>query len=80
MPKTNNYLPRVSDEELQRKINAAGALLIRGMKACGKTESAIQYSESILKLDQDRQVPLLIETAPDRLLLGETPRLIDEWQ
>lgn len=80
MPKSNNYLPRVSDEELQRKLNAAGALLIRGMKACGKTESAKQFSESILTLDQDRQVPLLIETAPDRLLLGETPRLIDEWQ
>ena len=50
------------------------------MKACGKTESAKQYSKSVLALDQDEQVPLLMSTSPQRLLLGETPRLIDEWQ
>ncbi len=74
------YLNRISDSELQRKLESSGALLIRGTKACGKTESAKQFANSILKLDQDEQVPLLIETAPQRLLLGKTPLLIDEWQ
>lgn len=74
------YINRISDSELVRKLESAGALLIRGSKACGKTESAKQFSNSILELDQDEQVPLLIETAPQRLLLGKTPRLIDEWQ
>lgn len=74
------YLNRISDSELQRKLESAGALLIRGTKACGKTESAKQFAHSILKIDQDEQVPLLMETAPQRLLLGKTPRLIDEWQ
>ncbi len=74
------YLNRTSDSELQRKLESAGALLIRGIKACGKTESAKQFANSILEIDQDEQVPLLIETAPQRLLLGKTPRLIDEWQ
>ena len=74
------YLNRISDSELQRKLESAGALLIRGTKACGKTESAKQFAGSILELDQDEQVPILIETAPQRLLLGKTPRLIDEWQ
>jgi len=74
------YLSRISDNELTRKLESAGALLIRGAKACGKTESAKQFSGSILELDQDEQVPLFIETAPQRLLLGKTPRLIDEWQ
>ena len=74
------YLNRISDSELKRKLDSAGALLIRGPKACGKTESAKQYSNSILELDQNEQVPLLMETAPQRLLFGETPRLIDEWQ
>jgi predicted AAA+ superfamily ATPase len=74
------YFNRISDSELQRKLESAGALLIRGIKACGKTESAKQYANSILELDQNEQVPLLMETAPQRLLLGETPRLIDEWQ
>jgi predicted AAA+ superfamily ATPase len=55
-------------------------VLIRGAKACGKTESAKQVAGSILNVDQDEQVPVLMETAPQRLLLGKTPRLIDEWQ
>ena len=37
-----SYIARISDEELKRKLNASGALLIRGMKACGKTQSAKQ--------------------------------------
>jgi predicted AAA+ superfamily ATPase len=75
-----SYIARISDEELKRKLNASGALLIRGMKACGKTQSAKQLAASIISFDQDEQVPLLMETAPQRLLLGDTPRLIDEWQ
>ena len=74
------YFNRISDSELKRKLESAGALLIRGIKACGKTESAKQFANSILEVDQNEQVPLLMETAPQRLLLGETPRLIDEWQ
>ncbi len=74
------YLNRITDDELQRKLDSAGALLIRGAKACGKSESAKQFSQSILEIDQDEQVPLLMTTAPNRLLLGKTPRLIDEWQ
>jgi uncharacterized protein len=74
------YLNRISDIELERKLQSAGALLIRGAKACGKTESARQYSKSMLEVDTDPQVPLLIETAPHRLLLGNSPRLLDEWQ
>ena len=80
MSSQRSYVARISDEELKRKLNASGALLIRGMKACGKTQSAKQLAASIISFDQDEQVPLLMETAPQRLLLGEAPRLIDEWQ
>ena len=80
MKEQHPYKERLTDKELLRKLDSAGALLIRGMKACGKTESAKQYSKSVLALDQDEQVPLLMSTSPQRLLLGETPRLIDEWQ
>lgn len=75
-----SYRERISDKELIRKINASGAVLIRGPKACGKTESAKQLARSILNVDQDEQVDVLMHTAPKRLLLGDTPRLIDEWQ
>jgi hypothetical protein len=75
-----SYRERLTDKELLQKLDSGGALLIRGMKACGKTESARQFSKSILAMDRDTQVPLLMSTSPERLLLGETPRLIDEWQ
>jgi predicted AAA+ superfamily ATPase len=74
------YIKRIIDSELQRKLNASGAVLVRGAKSCGKTESAKQVAGSILQVDQDEQVAYIMETAPKRLLLGKTPRLIDEWQ
>lgn len=75
-----SYIKRLIDTELQRKLAASGAVLIRGAKACGKTESAKQFAKSILQVDRDENIPLLFETAPKRILMGETPRLIDEWQ
>jgi predicted AAA+ superfamily ATPase len=80
MKENRSYISRISDQELKNKLNACGALLIRGMKACGKTESAKQFANSMISFDQDEQVSILMQTAPQRLLLGETPRLIDEWQ
>ena len=74
------YISRITDKELQRKLNTTGAILICGCKACGKTESASQFAKSILEVDIDENVPFLMETAPKLLLEGETPRLIDEWQ
>ena len=53
------YINRLSDSELQRKLNASGGILIRGAKACGKTESAKQFAASILNVDRDEQVPTL---------------------
>jgi predicted AAA+ superfamily ATPase len=75
-----SYQSRIIERELNRKLDASGALLIRGPKSCGKTETAKQFARSILQIDQDEQVPFFMATDPKRLLLGETPRLIDEWQ
>lgn len=75
-----NYNERITDKELKRKLKASGAVLLRGAKACGKTESAKQLAKSILNVDRDEQVRALMNTAPKRLFLGKTPRLIDEWQ
>jgi hypothetical protein len=67
------YIKRITDHELQRKLNSSGAVLIRGAKACGKTESAKQFSGSILHVDQDEKIPTIMETSPPRLLHGKTP-------
>ena len=74
------YITRIVEDEIKQKLQAAGALLIKGPKSCGKTETAKQFAESILQVDRDEQVPIVMSINPEILLEGETPRLIDEWQ
>jgi len=57
-----------------------GAVLIKGPKSCGKTATANQFAKSVVEMDRDKQVPVIMATNPQLLLSGATPRLIDEWQ
>lgn len=75
-----SYIKRLVEYDLMAKMAASGAVLIKGPKSCGKTETAIQYARSILRMDRDPQVPMIMATNPQLLLEGATPRLIDEWQ
>ena len=74
------YIRRLIEDELVEKLAASGALLIIGPKSCGKTATAKQYAKSVLEMDRDPQVPVMMGTNPKLLLTGNTPRLIDEWQ
>jgi len=74
------YYSRIVEKEIERKLNASGALLIKGPKSCGKTETAKQFAKSILQVDRDEQVPVVMSIDPNILLSGATPRLLDEWQ
>ncbi|MGE5318047.1 MAG: ATP-binding protein [Chloroflexota bacterium] len=74
------YKSRIIEGEISSKLKASGAVLLKGPKACGKTATASQLALSVLRVDQDEQVPYLMDADPKRLLIGETPRLIDEWQ
>ncbi|MFA5850890.1 MAG: DUF4143 domain-containing protein [Bacteroidales bacterium] len=74
------YYPRIVESEIERKLRASGALLIKGPKSCGKTETAKQFAKSILQVDRDDQVPVVMSIDPGILLTGATPRLLDEWQ
>ena len=74
------YIPRIIESELSEKLAASGAVLIKGPKSCGKTETAKQYAKSVLEMDRNKQVPMIMATNPQLLLAGDTPRLIDEWQ
>lgn len=77
------YRNRITDGILDRKLRAKGAVLIEGAKWCGKTTTASQIAKSILYMQdpaRKRQYLELSEIDPARLLSGETPRLIDEWQ
>lgn len=74
------YYTRTVEDEIKQKLQASGALLIKGPKSCGKTETAKQFAQSILQVDQDEQVPIVMSVNPKILLAGKTPRLLDEWQ
>ncbi len=74
------YFPRIVEQEIESKLRASGAILIRGPKSCGKTETAKRFANSVLQIDIDEQVPVIMGIDPKILLSGATPRLIDEWQ
>ncbi len=78
-----NYRLRIADSILQEKLEAKGAVLIEGPKWCGKTTTAMQKAVSVLKMDNPKtreQNLSLAKLNPQRLLQGDVPRLIDEWQ
>jgi len=79
-PGAANYLERVAERELAQCLDAAGAVLIEGPRACGKTATARRLAASEVLLDVDTAAQDLIAVAPAMLLTGEAPRLIDEWQ
>lgn len=77
------YKPRVADTILKEKLEAKGAVIIEGPKWCGKTTTAMQVAKSIVRMDEPSRRDANIQMAdiaPERLLQGKTPRLIDEWQ
>lgn len=77
------YKKRIADRILTDKLEAMGAVIIEGPKYCGKTTLASQQAKSILYMadpDTKSQNLAMAQTNIKRLLQGETPRLIDEWQ
>ena len=77
------YRARIADDNLKRKLEGKGAVLIEGPKWCGKTTTAEQLAASVLYMDdpeRKQQNITMSEINPKRLVQGETPRLIDEWQ
>lgn len=68
---------------LSRRLAGKGAVLIEGPKWCGKTTTARQQSKSILDLgdiDVLRESLNMVGISSKKLLEGDVPRLIDEWQ
>ena len=77
------YKRRIADQLLTDKLESSGAVLIEGPKFCGKTTLAKRQARSVLSManpDTLGQNLALARTNIAKLLEGETPRLIDEWQ
>ena len=81
--KIKNYKPRIIDNMIDEYLKTFGAVCIEGAKWCGKTWSSIYHSNSSIMIGNPEgnfQNKKLAETAPNIVLEGEKPRLIDEWQ
>lgn len=79
----NKYISRIMDKVIKYELEAFGAVLITGPKWCGKTTTAKQIAKSVLYMqhpDKKKSYLTLAEIQPSKLLEGEKPRLIDEWQ
>ena len=80
---SNGYIKRTCDENLKLKLETFGAVHIIGPKWCGKTTTAKQFAKSYIEMQDPDKREMYLETAkikPTNLLIGENPRLIDEWQ
>ena len=77
------YLGRIADRLLKLRLEAFGAVQIKGPKWCGKTTTAVMHAKSVIKMqnpDTREGYLATARTKPSILLKGEIPRLIDEWQ
>ena len=78
-----SYYKRICDRLLVEKLEAKGAVLIKGAKWCGKTTTAAQIAKSIVYMEdpaRKKQYLEMAEVNAAELLKGEAPRLLDEWQ
>ena len=77
--KSGTYVRRIVDSELDELVPSVGAISIEGPKAVGKTETALQRAKTVRRLDDPGERAIL-EAAPQRLVEGSPPILVDEWQ
>ncbi len=73
------YRSRVCEIEIDDALARRGAVLIEGVRWCGKTWAALRFARSVLRLD-DEDALLLAQADPGAALAGDRPRLVDEWQ
>jgi len=73
------YQRRVVDDELDELFAGLPAIALEGPKAVGKTATALRRAATVYRLDDDAERSI-VQADPSRLLEGERPVLIDEWQ
>ena len=77
------YYKRIADNVLDNTLKIRGAVLIEGIKWCGKTTTAKQKALSIIDLSKKKEADraeLMVYENPEQLFSPSKPILIDEWQ
>lgn len=73
------YRRRVVDNELDELLAGVAAVSLEGPKAVGKTATALRRAATVYRLDDEAE-RAIVAADPSRLLEGDRPVLIDEWQ
>lgn len=73
------YARRIVDDDLDDLLAGLPAIAIEGPKAVGKTRTALERAKTVYRLDDPGQL-VVAKADPQRILEGERPVLIDEWQ
>ena len=73
------YSARVIDAELDELMAGLAAIALEGPKAVGKTATALRRASTVHELDEEQQRAVAAADL-DRVIDGEPPVLIDEWQ
>ena len=73
------YLKRYIEEQIKEALETSGAIVVAGPKFCGKTTTCELFAKSKYTLDTLSKIRM-VEANPEAILIGDNPRLIDEWQ
>lgn len=73
------YLYRYIEEQIKEALETSGVIVVAGPKFCGKTTTCELFSKSKYALDTLQKIRL-VKSNPEAILIGDNPRLIDEWQ
>ena len=73
------YRSRVIDDEVTLALGGLAAIALEGIKAVGKTATALRRARTVYRLDIDAERQIAAADS-GRLVRGDIPILIDEWQ
>lgn len=77
------YLSRLVDQVLEKRLASMGAVLMEGPRFCGKTTTAKRLAKVSLALDRPDKIEhyrALAAIAPEQLWQEKPPVLLDEWE
>ncbi len=73
------YIKRYAEKDIERALKSCGAVVVVGPKFCGKTTTSMLFQKSFLRINTNSRIKLAM-LDPKQALVGDQPRLIDEWQ
>lgn len=74
-----NYLKRYVEKDIEILLKTIGVIVVCGPKYCGKTTTSARFVKSSYALNNKAKIDMA-KSDPESILIGENPRLIDEWQ